>query len=161
LSEGIPSSSVIELSSCVYETVRTDEEFSVCRARRDGKPTLLVVAPVSEYPALETLARLEHEYGLRGELDPEWALRPLALTRHEGRPALVFEDFGGEPLDQLLWPAGNASAADAGGEPMELGRFLRLATNLASGLGKLHGRGLLHKDIKPPNIFLDPATNKV
>ncbi len=161
MSEGISSSSVIELSSCVYEIVRTDEEFSVCRARRDGKPTLLMVAPVSEYPALETLARLEHEYGLRGELDPEWALRPLALTRHEGRTALVFEDSGGEPLDQLLGPGGNASAGDAGGEPMELGRFLRLAINLVSGLGKLHRRGLLHKDIKPANIFVHSATNKV
>ena len=85
IAEGISSSSVIELSSFVYETVRTDEEFSVCRARRNGKPTFLVVAPVSKYSALETLARLEHEYALRGQLDPEWALRPLALTRHEGR----------------------------------------------------------------------------
>jgi len=37
---------------------------------------------------------------------------------------------------------------------MELGRFLRLAINLAAGLGKLHRRWLIHKDIKPANILV-------
>jgi len=44
---------------------------------------------------------------------------------------------------------------------MELGRFLRLAINLAAGLGKLHRRWLVHKDIKPTNILVDFATHKV
>ena len=108
-----------------------------------------MVAPVSEYPALGSLARLEHEYSLRDELDPDWALRPLTLTRREERMMLVLEDPGGEPLDQCL------------GKPLELGRFLRLAINLAAGLGKLHRRWLIHKDIKPANILVDFTTDKV
>src|ERR1700680_421020 len=44
---------------------------------------------------------------------------------------------------------------------MELGRFLRLAINLAALLGKLHRRWLIHKDIKPANILVDFATHKV
>ena len=140
----------IELSSYVYETLRADEEFGLYRARREGDPsTVLVVAPVSEYPSLGSLARLEHTYSLRDELDPDWAVRPLALTRQGGRMVLVLEDPGGELLDQLL------------GKPMELGRFLRLAVNLAAALGKLHQRGLIHKDIKPANILVDPATDRV
>jgi len=134
----------------VYQTLRADEEFSVCRARRDGEQsTVLVVAPVSEYPALGSLARLENEYSLRDELDPDWALRPLALTRREGGMMLVLDDPGGEPLDQCL------------GKPIELGRFLRLAIHLATGLGKLHRRWLIHKDIKPANILVDFTTDKV
>jgi len=42
-----------------------------------------------------------------------------------------------------------------------LGRFLRLAVNLAAALGKLHQRGLIHKDIKPANILVDSATDRV
>ena len=148
--ERLSSSTVIELSRYVYQTLRADEEFALCRARRDGeRSTVLVVAPVSEYPALGSLARLEHEYALRDELDPDWALRPLALTRREGRMMLVLDDPGGEPLDRFL------------GQPMELGRFLRLAINLARGLGKLHRRWLIHKDIKPANILVDFTTHKV
>src|SRR6202035_1525192 len=85
----------------------------------------------------------------RDELDPEWALRPLALTRREGRMMLVLDDPGGEPLTRYL------------SEPMELGRFLRLAISLAASLGELRRRGLIHKDIKPDNIIVDIVTHRV
>jgi serine/threonine protein kinase len=62
---------------------------------------------------------------------------------------VVLEDPGGELLDRLL------------GKPMEPGRFLRLAVNLAAALGKLHQRGLIHKDIKPADILVDSATDRV
>ena len=141
---------VIELARCVYQTLRSDGEFVLSRARQDGEQTtVLVVAPLSEYPALGSLARLEHEYSLRNELDPEWALTPLALTRREGRMMLVLDDPGGEPLTRFL------------SQPMELGRFLRLAISLAASLGELRRRGLIHKDIKPDNIIVDIATHKV
>ena len=41
-------------------------------------PALLVVAPVGDHPAPASLQRLEHEYALRAELDPAWAVWPLA-----------------------------------------------------------------------------------
>jgi serine/threonine protein kinase len=62
---------------------------------------------------------------------------------------LVLENEGGEPLDRLL------------GVPMELGRFLRLAIGVAVALGKLHQRGLIHKDIKPANILVNDTTGEV
>src|SRR6267154_3666304 len=110
------TSTVIELSRYVYQMLRADEEFALSRAREHGEQsTVLVVAPVSEYPALGSLARLEHEYSLRDELDSDWAARPLTLVRREGRSMLILEDPGGEPLNRLL------------GQPMELSRFLRFA----------------------------------
>jgi hypothetical protein len=94
---------VIELSRYVFEPVREDGELALCRGRDGGEPhTILLVAPVSEYPALGILERLDHEYALRDELDSDWAARPLTLARREGRTTLVLEDPGGEPLDRLL-----------------------------------------------------------
>jgi len=109
----------------------------------DEGTSVLVLAPVAERPAPGIIARLEHEYSLRDELDSDWAVRPLALTRREGRPILILEDPGGEPLNRLL------------GQPMELSRFLRFAIGLVPALGKLHKRGLIHKDIKPANILVN------
>ena len=142
---------MIELSRYVFETLREDEEFAFCRGRRDDGelPTILLVAPVSEHPVPGILERLEHEYSLRDELDSDWAARPLTLVRREGRPMLILEDPGGEPLDRLL------------GQPMELSRFLRFAVGLAAALGKLHQQGLIHKDIKPANILVDSASGAV
>jgi hypothetical protein len=48
------------------------------------------------------------------ELDPAWAAKPLALTRHEGRTILVLEDPGGEPLVLVAPGEGAIMAAPAG-----------------------------------------------
>jgi len=92
---------------------------------------------------------LRHEYELRDELDGAWAVRPLELVREAGRTLLVLEDPGGEPLEGLL------------GAPMEMGCFLRLAIGIAAALGKLHQRGLVHKDIKPVHILANEANGAV
>src|SRR5271167_4509396 len=96
---------------------------------------------------------MEHECALRTELDPAWAACPLALTRHEGRTILVLKDTGGEPLDLVL--------ERGQGQPLDLSRFLRIAIGLATILGQVHRRGLIHKDIKPPNVLVNSATNQV
>ena len=139
-----------EPSGYVLETLWEDGEFVLSRGVRDGEPSpLLVVAPASAQPAPGSLARLEHAYALRDELDPAWAARPLRLVRHRGRPTLVLEDPGGEPLARLL------------GQPWEITSFLRVAIGLATALGRLHERGLIHKDVKPAHILVNAATGAV
>jgi len=129
------------------ETLWEDVEFVLSRGVRDGEPSpLLVVAPASAQPRPESLTRLEHAYALRGDLDPAWAARPLKLVRHRGRPMLLLEDPGGEPLARLM------------GQPWEITSFLRVAIGLATALGRLHERGLIHKDVKPAHILVDAAT---
>lgn len=110
---------------------------------------VLLVAPAADRPSRSRLDRLTHEYELKDELDGAWAVRPLALMRDAGRTVLVLDDPGGQPLDHLL------------GEPMEVARFLCLAIAVTSALGKLHQRGLIHKDIKPANIVVDCADGHV
>ena len=126
-----------------------DGERVFCRGWREGadgnRGAVLAVLPTAEHPSPAILDRLTHEYGLKDELDAAWAVRPLALGQERGRAVLALEDPGGEPLDRLL------------GAPMEMGRFLRLAIGLAAALGKLHQRGLVHKDIKPSHILVDCA----
>ena len=140
----------IELSNYAFEPLRKGEEYILYSGWSDGElPAILVVALASEYPALESLERLEHEYSLRDELDSDWAAVPLALTHHLGRTMLVLEDPGGVPLDGLL------------GRPLELPRFLGWAAAISAALSKLHRRSLIHKDIKPANILVDSASGDV
>jgi PAS domain S-box-containing protein len=130
-----------------------DGERVFCRGWRpgdDGKLTaVLVVLPAAERPSPSSLDRLAHEYELKDELDGAWAVQPRELVRDGGRTMLVLDDPGLEPLDRLL------------GEPIEVGCFLRLAIGIASAVGKLHQRGLVHKDIKPANILVSRATGTV
>jgi PAS domain S-box-containing protein len=129
-----------------------DGERVLCRGWRDDggdRKAVLAVLSASEHPPPGFVDRLAHEYGLRDELDGRSAVRPLALLREHGRTVLLLEDPGGEPLDRLL------------GQPMETGRFLRLATGLTGALRQMHERGLIHKDIKPANVLVDSSTGKV
>jgi PAS domain S-box-containing protein len=141
---------LIELSRDALQELVQDGEFVLSRGRRKGDQfPLLVVTPVSEHPAPETVRRLEHAYALRDALEPAWAARPLELMHHQGRPTLLVEDPGGEVLGSFL------------GHPLELTQFLRVAIGLASALSELHKRGLIHKDIKPSNVLVNSATGEV
>ena len=139
-------------SEYVLEPIRDSGEFTLYRAWERGNPSpLLAVAPTADQPSPQSLRRLEHEYSLAAELESSWAAKPVALTRHEGRTILVIEDPGGEPLDSVL---------DSGKEQLcGVARFLSLAINLATALGHVHQRGLIHKDIKPENVLvaLEPS----
>lgn len=137
-----------ELSRYLFSALRKGE-FTLYRGSSEGLDPILLVASAEENSARESLKRLEHEYDLRAELDAGWAVRPIALARHDGRMALVLEDPGGEPLDQLL------------GQPMDVVQFLRVAIPLAAALRGVHERNLIHKDIKPANILLDLASGCV
>ena len=100
-------------------------------------------------PALESVNRLTHEHELKSYLDSSWALRPLELVRERGQTMLVVDYAGGEPLDRMI------------GEPMELGQFLRLSAALSGAVSQLHGRGVIHKDMKPAHVLVDAATGRV
>src|SRR5216683_7572721 len=139
-----------ELSGLALETLRKGGEFILYRGRQRGNPfPVLVLAPIAEQPSPHHLRRLEHEYSLAADLDPAWAAKPLALTRHQGRTILVLKDPGGDPLDRIL--------EQHQGQPLELTLFLRIAIGLAKALGQVHRHGLIHKDIKPANVLVDDA----
>jgi PAS domain S-box-containing protein len=128
-----------------------DGERVFCRGNRRGNDStpVLAVLPAAEQPASAVLDRLAHEYELRDELDAAWAAKPLEFVREQRQAILLLQDPGGEPLDRLIGP------------PMGLDVFLRLAVALSVALGRLHARGLVHKDIKPANVLVSAAADQV
>src|SRR6476659_1605145 len=135
-----------ELSGYVFSSLG-EGDIALYRGSGNGLTPILLVAAEATSPGC--VERLEHEYALKSELDADWAARPVALTRDNGRTTLVLEDPGGTPLDRLL------------GRPLDVSHFLRIAIPLAGALRHVHQRGLIHKDIKPANILADAASGGV
>jgi serine/threonine protein kinase len=143
---GLP---VIDLSRYVFEPLRKDEEFILYRGQsKDVTSPVLVLSPAVQRPTPESLKRLEHAYSFKEDLDPTWAIRPIAIARHWDRPVLLLRDPGGVPLDRLL------------DQPLDVAFSLRLAINLSAAIGHLHERGVVHKDIKPANVLFNSVTGQ-
>ena len=114
----------------------------------DGRAVILkVLDPKHNRP--REVDRLRNEYELGRTLKGLAVVEPLALSSFQGLPALELEDFHAQPLDRFV------------GHPMPIDVFLGLAARVAAVVAGIHGRGLIHKDLKPHNILFDEDTGEV
>jgi len=134
----------------ITETIARSARTLVRRARRalDGA-AVVVKSLASEYPTALAIAQLEFEYRLLLKLDARGTPRALDLVRRGGHVAMILADFGGENLP--------VCAADR----ESLATFFKVASAVTKTLGVIHGHGIVHKDIKPRNILMNPATGEV
>lgn len=121
-----------------------DGEIALLRGTAAGCASVLVTLAGSAANAGAVQRRLEHEYALQHLLRPEWAAVPVALTRYDGRPALVAADQGGLPLALSL------------GEPLATDAFLDIAIAVAEAMAAMHDAGVVHLDIKPAHLLVAP-----
>ncbi|MGB3267068.1 MAG: serine/threonine-protein kinase, partial [Microcoleus sp.] len=105
----------------------------------------------SEYPTLEEITRLRHEYNIRENLkNLEEIVNCYRLETNQNGVALTLEDFGGMALSSFLISS-----------KLDLKQFLEIAVALAKSLSKIHQNQIIHKDIKPQNIIINPETYRV
>ncbi|MFM0632435.1 trifunctional serine/threonine-protein kinase/ATP-binding protein/sensor histidine kinase [Paraburkholderia xenovorans] len=121
------------------------------RARRttDGMPVLLKRPPEPAEAAQS--ARLKREYLLLQSLNVAGIAKPLALVKEGGGLALILEYFAGESLGAVL-----------GRElRMDVALCLRIGHHLADALAGIDRAKVIHRDIRPANILVAPATGQV
>jgi serine/threonine protein kinase len=96
-------------------------------------------------------ARLEREVRTTEAVRHRHVVRLLAHGEHEGRPCLVLERLIGATLEERL--ASGPLSADA---------TRRLAHELIDALEAVHRVGLVHRDVKPANVWLrEPSGRSV
>jgi serine/threonine protein kinase len=105
----------------------------------------------SEYPTLEEITRLRHEYKIRRNLrNLEDIVNCYRIETYQNGVALTLEDFGGLALSKFLTTT-----------KINLIEFLEIAIQLVQSLGNIHQNQIIHKDIKPHNIIINPETYRV
>ena len=93
----------------------------------------------------QVLERFRREIILSRDLGHPNVLRVYHLGQDEGRHYLTMQWVEGPNLGKLL--------ADQGA--LEEPETVQIAVKLASALEAAHGRGVLHRDVKPQNVLLD------
>jgi PAS domain S-box-containing protein len=135
----------------VVERIYQGDRTAVYRgySRQQQQPVIIKILS-AEYPTLEEITRLRHEYIIPGDLHCEGVVKPYSLESYQNSYALILEDFYGESLKEIL---------DT--ESLSIQACLRIAITLTATLEKLHQAGIIHKDIKPSNIIVNLDTEQI
>ncbi|AGP35590.1 AAA family ATPase [Sorangium cellulosum] len=104
----------------------------------------------SEYPDPRELAKIRHEHALMRDLRVPGIPVVIEVGKHGNGLALIMEDSGGRSLSDMMRS-----------QRLSLASALRIAASVADIIDSVHQRHVIHKDIKPHNILVDPETMQV
>ena len=109
---------------------------------RLGRPVALKFVP-DDLADPRALQRLRAEARAASALNHPNICTIYDVGEHEGRPYLVMELLKGHTLRELLTQG-----------PLKIHQAVDLGIQVADALDAAHGAGILHRDVKPANLFL-------
>jgi PAS domain S-box-containing protein len=122
----------------------------ILRGRRDADNLPVIIKQVSRRSLVnDNINRLRHEYHLLCDLNIPGIIRPLAHQQNEHLLYTVFHDQGGDRLRRFMR-----------NEVTGWQTLLPLMRQLSELVGRIHEAGIIHKQITPDNIIVDPASGR-
>ncbi|HEY5568329.1 MAG TPA: AAA family ATPase [Gammaproteobacteria bacterium] len=126
-------------ASAVYRAKRLADGARVVVKRTQGNTV-----------SARQLTRYRNEYELLLLLTSDGIVKVHDLLRHQGKLALVLEEFPGLSLKQWRMEADRSVV-----------ECLEIAIALAQTIGEVHAAGIIHKDINSYNILYDDASKRI
>ena len=126
----------------------------------DGTPVVLKILN-SECPTVSELVQFRHQYNIVQNLDLPGIVKPYKLETYGNRFVLVMEDFGGVSLRTYSETNKTVAGKEAQSTFLNIGEFLKIAIEIVKILHELHSRQIIHKDIKPENIVINPVSKQI
>jgi PAS domain S-box-containing protein len=137
----------VTIVSNIYESANSLVYRGILKENR--QPVILKLLK-EDYPTPAELYRYQQEYEITHSFNSEGTIKAYELRKYQNTQVMLLEDFGGESLKILLER-----------RPFSLPEFLQLAIQIADALGKVHQNKVIHKDINPSNIVLNPQTRQL
>ena len=124
----------------------------------NGQPVVIKLLR-NDFPCFNELVHFRNQYIIAKNLEIPGSVKAYSLETYQNHYALVMEDFGGISLSSYL-----ALLASESKEPLEglpVSEFLPVAIQIANSLDGLYRHRVIHKDLKPANILINPTTKQV
>jgi serine/threonine protein kinase len=121
---------------------------SVWRARHaeTGQIVAIKIMPAHMASNPTLLRRFEQEFRAASRLDHPNIVRALDYGDTGHTPYLVMEFVEGESLGQKIERDGKMTEAES----------IRVIAQVAQGLHRAHKQGIIHRDVKPDNVMVQP-----
>jgi len=120
---------------------------------QDQKPVVIKVLR-RRYPNFQELSQLRNQYTIAKNLELQSIITPYSLEPYQNSYALVMEDFAGISLKDYMNHIESPKC-------LPLKQFLHIALQITSTLHELYRNRVIHKDIKPANILINPTTLEI
>ncbi|MBE8986205.1 AAA family ATPase [Nostoc sp. LEGE 12450] len=137
---------------CISEELYNGSRTLVYRGYRDTDSLPVVIKLLKNpYPSFSELLSFRNQYTIIKNLNSPLIVQTYSLQVYQNGYALVMEDFGGISLKEWGVKVRRQS----------LQEFLVIAIALCNTLDILYRERIIHKDIKPANILINPETKEV
>ncbi|MBD2303865.1 serine/threonine-protein kinase, partial [Nostoc sp. FACHB-190] len=143
----------------VTEELYNGSRTLVYRGYREADSLQVVIKLLKNpYPSFEELVQFRNQYTIAKNLNSPLIIQTYSLETYQNGYVLVMEDFGGISLKEWgikHWESG------IGENSQSLQEFLEIAIALCNALEILYRDRIIHKDIKPSNILINPESKQV
>ncbi|MEA5571638.1 protein kinase domain-containing protein [Calothrix sp. UHCC 0171] len=172
----------------ILERVYVGSKTLVYRGLRESDQIPVIIKVLrNEYPTFNEVAQFRHQYTIIKDINLPGVVKAYSLENYRNAYALIMEDFGGISLNQevgkLLCPGkvpkrryfknliqqknNFESQLESHESPQKeakydfMGTFLHIGIQICTALDVIHRNHIIHKDIKPANILINPKTYEV
>ncbi|MEB3341566.1 AAA family ATPase [Okeania sp.] len=135
----------------IAKKIYTGTRTTVYRGLNTTNQQPVVIKVINkEYPTFSELLQFRHQYTITRNLNLSGIVKPISLEKYGNGYALIMEDIGAISLKKYL-----------SNQQLNLPNFLELAISIVKILEDLYHHQIIHKDIKPSNIVINPDTGDI
>ncbi|MBD2449909.1 AAA family ATPase [Nostoc sp. FACHB-152] len=136
----------------ITEELYNGSRTQVYRGYRQNDSLPVVVKLLKNpFPSFSELVQFRNQYTIAKNLNSPLIIQTYSLEPYQNGYVLVMEDFGGISLQEWVLARNLQSLTE----------FLPIAIALCNTLEILYREQIIHKDIKPSNILINPQTKQI